>query len=194
MRLVKPDVWVVRHGQTEWSVTGRHTGRTDVPLTAVGEAEARSLASVLAAHAFAFVLTSPARRARDTARLAGFPDAEVVPDLLEFDYGDVEGLTTEEVRSRGPEWADWTVWNGSCPGGESCADVALRARRVLERVEAAPGDVLLFAHAHLLRILTAVALELAPEVGSRFLLDPANVSIIGTEHELRALRVWNRGT
>ena len=189
-----PDVWLIRHGQTEWSAGGRHTSRTDVPLTVDGEAEARALAPVLAAHDFALVLTSPARRARDTARLAGFPGAEVVPDLREFDYGDIEGLTTEEVRSRGPEWADWTVWNGLCPGGESCAEVGIRVGRVLARIETVPGDVLLFAHAHLLRILTAVALALAPEVGARFLLDPANVSIIGTEHELRALRVWNRGT
>jgi len=193
MQPVKPDVWLIRHGQTEWSAGGRHTSRTDVPLTADGEAAARALAPVLAAHEFALVLTSPARRARDTARLAGFPDAEVVPDLRELDYGDIEGLTTDEVRSRGPEWADWTVWNGTGSGGESFAEVGIRVRRVLARIETVPGDVLLFAHAHLLRILTAVALELAPEVGARFLLDPANVSIIGTEHELRALRVWNRG-
>jgi broad specificity phosphatase PhoE len=194
MRFVKPDVWLIRHGQTEWSATGRHTSHTDVPLTTEGEAAAVALAPMLAAHEFALVLSSPAVRARDTARLAGFADVEVDPDLREWDYGDLEGLTSSEIRSRGPEWEHWTVWAGPIPGGESAAEVGVRARRVWERVEAAGGDVLLFAHGHLLRVLAAVALELGPELGARLLLDPAKVSIIGKEHELRALRVWNRGT
>lgn len=188
---MKPDVWLIRHGQTEWSASGRHTSRTDVPVTADGRDAAVALAPTLAAHEFALVLASPATRARDTARLAGFPDAVVDPDLREWDYGDVEGLTTAEIRSRGPEWSDWTVWTGPLPGGESLAEVGARAGRVLARVEAAAGDVLLFGHGHQLRILAAVALGLGPEVGARFLLDPAKVSIIGSEHELRALRVWN---
>lgn len=191
--LVKPDVWMIRHGQTEWSATGRHTSRTDRPLTAEGEAAAVALASTLAGHDFALVLTSPMRRARDTARLAGFPDAEIEPELAEWDYGDLEGLTTAEIRSRGPEWARWSVWTGPLPGGETVAEVGARAGRVWARVDNAPGAVLLFGHGHQLRILTAVALELAPEVGARLLLDPAKVSIIGTEHDVRALRVWNRG-
>jgi broad specificity phosphatase PhoE len=189
---VKPDVWLIRHGETEWSATGRHTSRTDVALTPKGEAAARALAPVLAAHEFALVLASPARRARDTARLAGFPDPEVDPDLAEWDYGDVEGLTTVEIRARGPEWSDWTVWRGPLPGGETAAQVGIRARRAWTRIEAAPGDVLVFGHGHQLRILAATAVDLAPEVGSRLLLDPAKVSIVGTEHEVRALRVWNR--
>jgi broad specificity phosphatase PhoE len=192
MRFVKPDVWLIRHGQTEWSANGRHTSRTDVPLTAEGEAAAVALASTLAGHEFALVLASPAARTRDTARLAGFPDAEVDPDLAEWDYGEIEGLTTTEIRSRGPEWAHWTVWTGPLPGGETIAGVGARARRVWARVEAAPGDVLLFGHGHQLRILAAVALDLDPAAGARFLLDPAKVSIIGAEHDLRALRVWNR--
>ena len=190
---MKPDVWLIRHGQTEWSAAGRHTSRTDVPLTTHGEADASALAPTLAAHRFALVLTSPATRARTTARLAGFPDAEVDPDLREWDYGDLEGLTSAEIRTRGPEWANWTVWTGPVPNGETVTDVAERARRVWARVESAAGDVLLFGHGHQLRTQAAVGLGLDPEVGSRLLLDPANVSIIGTEHEVRALRVWNRG-
>jgi broad specificity phosphatase PhoE len=190
---VKPDIWLVRHGPTEWSAQGRHTSRTDVALTEAGVSEAGALAPVLAAHDFALVLTSPMTRARDSARLAGFPGAEVDPDLREFDYGEIEGLTTDELRARGGEWSTWTVWTGSLPGGETPAGVGVRARRVLARAEAAAGDVLLFGHGHQLRILTAVALGLDPGAGARFMLDPATVSIIGTEHELRALRVWNRG-
>jgi probable phosphoglycerate mutase len=189
---VLSDVWLIRHGETEWSATGRHTCGTDVPLTANGEAAARALAPALAGHEFALVLTSPMTRARATARLAGFPDAEVDPNLHEWDYGELEGLTTPDIRARGPEWSDWTVWRGPLPGGESVTDVAERAQRVWNRVEAAEGEVLLFGHGHNLRILAAVGLGLDPVVGSRLLLDPAKVSIIGAEHETRALRVWNR--
>jgi broad specificity phosphatase PhoE len=190
--LMKPDIWVVRHGQTEWSASGRHTGRTDVSLTADGRAAAAALAPRLAAHAFALVLVSPASRALDTARLAGFADAELDADLHERDYGQVEGATTAEIRARGPGWTDWAVWTGALPGGETLADVATRAARVLARCDTAGGDVLLFGHGHQLRILAAVALDLDPVAGARLVLDPATVSIIGHEHELRAIRVWNR--
>jgi len=189
---VKPDIWLVRHGPTEWSEQGRHTSRTDVALTAAGTAAASALAPVLAAHDFALVLASPMTRARETARLAGFPGAEVDPDLREWDYGEIEGLTTAQIRSRGGAWADWTVWTGALPGGETPAEVGTRAERVLARAEAVAGDVLLFGHGHQLRILTAVALGFEPGGGARFVLDPAAVSMIGTEHEVRALRVWNR--
>jgi broad specificity phosphatase PhoE len=189
---VKPDIWLVRHGQTEWSASLRHTSHTDVPLTAEGRAAAAALAPRLAAHEFALVLVSPASRALDTARLAGFGDAEVDADLVERDYGDVEGRTTAEIRARGPEWSDWTVWSGAVPGGETLAEVGSRAGRVLARADAAHGDVLLFGHGHQLRILAAVALGLDPDVGERLVLDPATVSILGPEHELRALRAWNR--
>ena len=190
---MKPDLWLVRHGPTEWSEQGRHTGRTDVPLTAAGEAAARDLAPRLAAPDFALVLSSPLLRARDTARLAGFPGAEVDPDLEEWDYGEMEGLTTAEIRKRGGDWTQWTVWTGALPGGETAEEVGARARRVLERAHRATGRVLIFGHGHQLRILTAVALGLGSGAGARFVLDPATVSIIGTEHELRALRVWNAG-
>jgi broad specificity phosphatase PhoE len=189
---MKPEIWLVRHGATEWSASGRHTGTTDVPLTADGRAAARALAPRLAGHEFALVLVSPASRALETARLAGFADADVEPDLVERGYGDVEGRTTAEIRARGPEWRDWTVWSGAVPGGETLAEVGMRARRVLARADGAPGDVLLFGHGHQLRILTAVALDLDPGVGERFVLDPATVSILGPEHELRAVRAWNR--
>jgi probable phosphoglycerate mutase len=192
MPFVKPDVWLVRHGQTEWSASGRHTSRTDVALTAEGRDAAAALAPVLARHDFALVLTSPAARARDTARLAGFPDAEVDQDLREWDYGELEGLTSDEICARGPEWCEWTVWTGSLPGGETIEEVAARARRVVARADAAGGDVLLFAHGHLLRVLAGVMLDLDPHVGAHLALDPATVSIIGTEHGVRAIRVWNR--
>ena len=194
------DLWIIRHGQTEWSANGRHTSRTDVPLTDAGRAEARRLAPVLARHRFALVLTSPMQRARETAAAAGFPDAVVDEDLREWDYGDLEGLTTPEIRARGGEFAQWTIWRGPVPGGETIADVAARARRVLDRVAAAAStgdgaddddDVLCFGHGHASRVLVAVALGLAPEDCSRFLLEPATIGIVGSEHDQRALRVWN---
>lgn len=187
-----PEIWLVRHGPTQWSEDGRHTSRTDVPLTGAGREAAAALAPVLAGVDFELVLTSPAARARDTAALAGFGDAEVEPDLREWDYGDCEGLTTAQIRARGPEWEGWTIWTGSCEGGESLAQVADRAGRVVTRAGSVPGNVLLFGHGHQLRVLTAVALGLGPAAGSRLALDPATVSVIGHEHEIRALRSWNR--
>lgn len=189
---MKPDIWVVRHGQTEWSASGRHTGRTDVPLTADGRAAAIALAPRLVSHDFALVLVSPASRALDTARLAGFADAAVDADLRERDYGDVEGHTTAQIRAQGSAGNDWTVWTGALAGGETLAEVGTRAARVLARADTAGGDVLLFGHGHQLRILTAVALDLDPSVGAQLMLDPATVSIVSHEHELRAIRVWNR--
>jgi len=189
---MKSDIWLVRHGETEWSASGRHTSHTDVHLTEQGRAAAVALAPVLAGHHFALVLVSPASRAVDTARFAGFGAAEPDPDLVERDYGEMEGRTTAEIRAQGPEWSDWTVWTGAVPGGETLAEVGARAGRVLARADSAPGDVLLFGHGHQLRILTAVALDLDPGVGARLVLDPATISMVGSEHEVRALRVWNR--
>jgi broad specificity phosphatase PhoE len=139
------------------------------------------------------VLTSPATRARETARMAGFPDAQPDADLHERDYGELEGLTTDEIRARGPEWRDWSVWTGALPGGETPEAVGARARRVLARTDAAAGDALLFGHGHQLRILAAVALDLDPLAGARFLLDPASWSVLGWEREVRAVGTWNRG-
>jgi probable phosphoglycerate mutase len=185
------EVWIVRHGQTEWSASGRHTSRTDVPLTDTGRADAAALAPELAQHRFALVLTSPRVRAADTAALAGFPDAVVEDDLAEWDYGDLEGLTTAEIRARGGEFSAWTIWRGPVPGGETIDSVAARAQRVLARAATADGDVLCFGHGHASRVLLAVALELDPRECARFLLDPATITVIGSEHGVRALRVLN---
>jgi probable phosphoglycerate mutase len=188
---VKPEIWLVRHGPTEWSDSGRHTGRTEVLLTDAGRAAAAALAPVFAGRDFELVLASPAARALETARLAGFGQCEVDADLSEWDYGDFEGLTTAEIRERSPEWGHWTVWTGPVANGETVDEVAQRAERVIARADAATGNVLLFGHAHQFRILTAVALELGARAGSRLALDPASISVIGHEHELRVLRTWN---
>lgn len=180
-------VVLVRHGQTEWAASGRHTGRTDVALDATGCKQAAALAW-LAKEPFALVLSSPLARATDTAALAGFPHAIVDPDLEEWDYGSYEGLTTEEIRTRVP---DWTIWTGNPPGGESIDDVAVRTRRVLERVTAVAGDVLLFGHAHALRVLAACWLELPADGGRYLALDPASVSSLGYERETRVIWRWN---
>jgi probable phosphoglycerate mutase len=191
MASVVPDLWFVRHGATEWSETGRHTGRTDVPLSAQGRAQAESLRTGLAGQNFATVLTSPLSRARDTATLAGFPDAEPVDDLQEWDYGALEGLTSEQIRARGPEWLQWTIFAGDVPGGENIDQVATRARAVLGRANAAAGPVLLFSHGHFLRVFAAVALGFPPHAGAQFALETATINVIGTEHIARALRRWN---
>jgi probable phosphoglycerate mutase len=182
------DIWLVRHGATEWSDEWRHTGRTDLPLTANGQRQAASLYRPLDRQRFARVLTSSRLRARDTARLAGFADAVVDADLHEWEYGDYEGLTSEEIRERDP---GWTIFTGDVPGGETAAQVAGRAQRVLDRITAVDGRILLFAHGHFLRVLTATALGLGPEVGARFSLDPATISVLGSEREIRTVLRWN---
>ncbi len=185
------ELWIVRHGETEWSENGRHTGTTDIPLTDAGRAAATALAPVLARHRFDLVLTSPMVRARDTARIAGFADARVDDDLREWDYGELEGITTPDIRARGGEFSDWTIWSGPVPGGETIAQVAARAARVLGQVSAVGGDVLCFGHGHASRVLVAVALGFDPRAGARFVLDPARISIVGSERDERALRAWN---
>jgi probable phosphoglycerate mutase len=185
---VLPDIWLVRHGATEWSEQLRHTGRTDLPLTDGGLRGAAALCRPLARQRFGTVLTSPRLRARETARLAGFADAVVDDDLVEWDYGEYEGLTTDEIHVRDP---GWTIFHGLVPGGESAEAVGARAERVLERVAGAPGPVLLFAHGHFLRVLTSVALELGPRAGERFVLDPATISVVGSWRGVRAILRWN---
>ena len=181
-------VWLVRHGETEWSRARRHTGRTDLPLTSEGERQARALAAPLSRHPFALVLTSPLRRARDTCRLAGFELAPIREDLAEWDYGAYEGRTTAEIRGDAP---GWTIWSGPVPGGEAISAVAARADRVLAEVARAEGDALLFGHAHALRVLAARWLGLAPELGRRLALDPASRSVLGHEQGARVVRAWN---
>jgi probable phosphoglycerate mutase len=185
------EIWLTRHGETEWSRDGRHTSRTDLALTRNGEAAARRLKSKLADHSFSVVLSSPKRRALETARLAGFGHrVEIDDDLLEWDYGEYEGLTTEQIRADRP---GWSIWNGPPPGGETADQVGERVRRVILRCETAGGDALLVAHGHVLRVLAAAYLGLLPTEGARFSLDTATVSVLGWEHEERTVRQWNAG-
>jgi broad specificity phosphatase PhoE len=188
---VPPQLWLVRHAETEWSASGRHTSRTEVPLTEAGREAARALAPMLARHRFALVLVSPRARAQETAEAAGRADAEVDENLAEWDYGELEGLTTPEIRARGGTWSTWTIWTGEVPGGERIEQVAARASAVLARLDGAPGDVLCFGHGHMSRVLVAVALGLAPDAGRHFVLDPATINVVGHEHECRALLAWN---
>lgn len=186
----RKQIWLLRHAQTEWSVNGRHTGsRSDIPLTEDGEASALLMKPVVSRHQFGLVLTSPLQRARRTAELAGVLDqARDDSDLLEWDYGDYEGVTTPEIRRNVP---DWTIWSGTCPNGETGEDVAARARRVIDRALAADGDVALFSHGHYLRVLAATWLQLAPEHGADFALGTGTISVLGFEHEYRTIHRWN---
>ena len=180
---------LVRHGETEWSATGKHTSVTDVPLLDSGRRDAEALRDHLAGREFALVLTSPRARARDTAELAGFGDrAEVEEDLVEVDYGHYEGLTTPEIRETVP---GWTVWEHGSPGGETVDDVGRRADRVIERALAADGDTIVFAHGHLLRILAARWLGQPASFGGQLLLSTGSMSELGFERERRAIALWN---
>ncbi|HVB93738.1 MAG TPA: histidine phosphatase family protein [Acidimicrobiales bacterium] len=181
--------FLVRHGETEWSLGRRHTGRTDLPLLPEGTVQAEALRPRLADLAVSRVLTSPLQRARETSRLAGLGDrAEVDPDLAEWDYGDFEGLTTAEILDQTP---GWDLFTHGAPGGETAEEVGTRADRVIERVRAADGDVLCFAHGHLLRVLAARWLGLHPELGRCFSLDPASISILGWERLNPVVVLWN---
>jgi broad specificity phosphatase PhoE len=185
------EVWLVRHGETEWSLSGQHTGHTDIPLTPNGKAQADELGHMLAVGNFARVLSSPKSRALETCRLAGYGDvAEVTDDLVEWDYGDYEGAKTVDIRKQRP---GWTLWDDGVPGGETAAQVGARADRVIAEAAGAGGDVALFAHGHVLRVLTARWLGLAPENGRLFALSTATLSVLGHERETRVLRLWNLG-
>jgi broad specificity phosphatase PhoE len=187
----KPRLWLVRHGETEWSRSGRHTGRTDIPLTDRGREQARMVGERLAGHTFAAVRSSPMSRALDTARLAGFGDrVEVDPDLCEWDYGVYEGRTTPEIREETP---GWSVWTHPIPKGESAVDIGRRVDGLIDRLDDVAGDVLVFAHGHVLRVIAARWLELPPTEGRRFVLHTATVSVLGWERETRAIERWNEG-
>ncbi len=188
-RPAKHRLFVIRHGATEWSLTGQHTGHTDIPLLPEGEAQARATGELLADHEFALVLTSPLQRARRTCELVGLANqAQVEPNLIEWDYGDYEGITSAEIHQTVP---GWTVWTGAVPGGETIHQVAARADAVIERALAADGDTIVFAHGHILRLLTTRWCELDPAEGRRFVLDPATLCVLGWEHESRAILQWN---
>jgi probable phosphoglycerate mutase len=186
-----PVVYLARHGETPWSLSGQHTGLTDIPLTERGERNARQLAKRLASLTFAKVFTSPLQRAMRTCELAGFKSvAEVLPDLVEWNYGNFEGRRTEEIQTERP---GWSVFRDGCPGGESPAQIGDRADRVVNKVRAVQGDVLLFSSGHFLRVLTARWLAQPTEAGKYFLLSTASVSTLGYEHNLSepVVRLWN---
>ncbi len=182
-------MWIVRHGETTWARLGRHTSRTDVPLTRRGREDARRIGALLAEHRFALVLSSPKRRALETARLAGFgADIELRDDLLEWDYGADEGLTTPQIRADRP---GWTIWSDGPREGETARHVAARVDRVIAEIRAAAGDALVFAHGHVLRALSARWLDLPVRDGRLFELDTATVSVLGWEREQAVIERWN---
>jgi probable phosphoglycerate mutase len=182
-------VVVVRHGETEWSQSGRHTGRTDLPLNEEGRQQARELARPLAAWHFALVLSSPMQRALDTCRLAGFGEkVQVRAELLEWDYGRYEGRTSRDIAGEDP---DWSLWRHGAPDGETPAEVGRRVDRVIAEMRVVTGDVLIFAHGHVLRVLTARWLDEPPGAGRHYMLQTATISVLGYEHEDPVISRWN---
>ena len=180
---------LVRHGETEWSLSGRHTGTTDITLTEDGRRQAKALDSRLSAWQFALVLTSPLRRALETCRLAGYGEqAQLRPDLVEWDYGRYEGLTSDQIKEIDP---DWSLWRDGGPGGERAADVGHRADRVIAEVRRIDGDVLILAHGHVLRVLASRWLGEPPEGGRHYALQTAALSVLGYEHSDPVIRRWN---
>lgn len=184
-------LYIFRHGQTEWALSGQHTGRTDIALTDVGRDQARALRNVINHIDFSQVLVSPLSRAKETAELAGLKDAKVCDDLAEFDYGKYEGLTTDRIRK---EVAGWTIWTHDCPEGETLAQAARRCQNVIDTAGSIGGKVALIAHGHILRILTATWLKLPPEGGRHFMLDTSTVSVLSHEREIPAVKIWNSPT
>jgi broad specificity phosphatase PhoE len=180
---------LVRHAETEWSLAGKHTGRTDIPLTERGREIARTLRERLSQWRFELVLVSPSIRARETCELSGLgAEAQVRPDLLEWDYGEYEGLTTPGIRAQRP---DWLLWRDGAPGGESAADVGARADRVLAEIRASDGGVAVFSHGHMLRVLGARWIELGPESGLHLGLSTAAVCVLGHERQTAVIARWN---
>lgn len=182
---------IVRHGETEWSLSGQHTSRTDLPLTAAGRQRAQKLGAELAGREFALVLCSPLRRARESCELAGFGDAaQLTDDLREWDYGDYEGLTTPQIWEIDP---NWRLWRDGCPGGELPDQVGARAGAALERLRTADGDALAFAHGHILRVLAATWLAMEPAAGARFVLGAGSLGVLGYERDTEVIERWNLG-
>jgi probable phosphoglycerate mutase len=185
----EPHAVLVRHAETEWTLSGQHTGRTDIALTDRGREAARELAAPLSAWSFARVLCSPLQRAVETCGLCGLGErAERKEELQEWDYGDYEGLTSAEIEQRRP---GWSLWRDGCPGGEHPADVGARADRVVAELLAGPAPIAVFSHGHFLRVLGARWIELAPAGGARLGLSPGSLSLLGSEHEARILAAWN---
>ncbi|MCA0051477.1 histidine phosphatase family protein [Mesorhizobium sp. B283B1A] len=187
-----PQIHLVRHGETAWSLSGQHTGRTDMPLTPTGEAAARGVAERLKGLSFSAVWSSPSQRAYNTSVLAGFgAESLKMDDLQEWDYGAYEGRTTREILAERP---GWTVFRDGCPQGEMAADVGARADRIIRQLREAGGSILIFSSAHFLRVLAARWLGLPPEGGALFVLDTASISVLGYEHDLSepVIRKWNQ--
>jgi len=181
---------LLRHGETEWSLSGRHTGKTDIPLTERGRRQAKALGPELQDWKFALVLTSPLQRATETCRLAGYgQQAQTRPELAEWDYGRYEGMTTEQITQTSPHWS---LWRDGGPGGEKASDVGRRVDRVISEIRATDGDVLIFAHGHVLRVLTARWLEEPAETGRHYELQTAALCVLGYEHADPVIRRWNQ--
>ncbi len=186
----EPRIALVRHAETEWTISHRHTGRTDIPLTDNGREAARALREPLAGWSFGTVLVSPSLRARETCELAGLGRQAIInEDLLEWNYGEYEGLTREEIEARRP---GWNLWLDGCPGGELPDEVGARADRAIAAAVASPGPVALFSHGHLLRVLGARWADLDPDQGARLGLSPGGVCVLGHEHGTRILTRWNQ--
>ncbi|MBA3311430.1 MAG: histidine phosphatase family protein [Nocardioidaceae bacterium] len=188
---MEQEVWLVRHGETEWSKSGQHTSTTDLPLTPIGEEAARSLRGLFAGTSFDLVMASPRQRARVTAELAGITDFEIDPDLVEWDYGDYEGLTRVEVHKSRP---DWSMWTHGAPNGESPEGVTARVDRVISRLRAADGRVLLFGHGHLTRALAARWLGQPVSLGVHLRLDTGKLGVLGYDRGTPTLDRWNSAT
>jgi probable phosphoglycerate mutase len=182
-------IWLVRHGETEWTISGAHTGRSDIPLTAAGEEQAARVREKLAGREFGLVLSSPLQRARRTCELAGYGEQAIIDDnLAEWDYGACDGLTTAQIRMKIP---GWTIFRDGAAGGETADQVAARARLVIDRCLAHGGDCILFSHGHLLRILAACWLDFPPHTARNLALGTAGVSVLTLEHETRVISRWN---
>jgi broad specificity phosphatase PhoE len=183
------NVFAIRHGETAWSLSGQHTGTTDIPLTDNGCRIAKRMRSVLAANVFALVLCSPMQRARETCELAGFGDKAVIdPDLVEWNYGEYEGLTPKQIREAAP---GWLIFRDGCPGGESPENVGVRVDRVIARARAVEGDTALFAHGHVLRVFVARWIGLPPGGGEHFLLNTGTLCVLSYYRKIPAVRIWN---
>jgi broad specificity phosphatase PhoE len=181
-------VFAIRHGETEWSLSGQHTGTTDIPLTANGRRLAERIRPLLGRETFELVLTSPLQRARETCHLAGFSHALIDSDLVEWNYGEYEGLTPKQIHGRVP---GWLIFRDGCPGGETPTEVGARADRVIARARAATGDVALFAHGHVLRVLAARWLGLPAGDGQHFLLDTGTLNVLAYYRGIPAVKIWN---
>lgn len=189
IRLRMNELWLIRHGETAWTLTKQHTGRNDIPMTVAGERHASALKNILNGKTFQHVFVSPLRRAQDTCRLAGYSHtAKITPEIMEWHYGAYEGRTPEEIRREIP---DWTIWDHGCPGGETLDQVVARAKNMISHLMEINGDVALFSHGHFLRILTVCILELPPAAARLLMLDTSSISILARDNGRIVIKNWN---